>query len=67
MEKVNELKPQWKDAPEWARFLACSSFFGWYWYEVKPELHDGIYYSSGKYQLAMNKGNDFSPHMEPRP
>lgn len=32
------LKPSWKDAPEWARYLAQDGTSGtWYWYESKPD------------------------------
>lgn len=31
------MKPDWKDAPEWANWLACDDYNrGWYWYEKKP-------------------------------
>jgi hypothetical protein len=35
------MKPQWKDAPEWAKWLAMDKNGQWYWYEgpCKPE-HD---------------------------
>lgn len=31
-------KPDWKDAPEWAQWLAQDSDGEWYWFEVKPVL-----------------------------
>jgi hypothetical protein len=30
------MKPEWKDAPEWAKFLAQDSDGTWYWYESQP-------------------------------
>lgn len=31
------MKPDWKDAPEWANWLAADRYDGlWYWYEKKP-------------------------------
>lgn len=31
-------KPDWKDAPEWANYLAfCHTDNGWYWFEYRPE------------------------------
>jgi len=32
------MKPNWKDAPEWANYLAKDGgIFGeWYWYEYEP-------------------------------
>lgn len=29
-------KPDWKDAPEWANWLAQDRGSGWFWYEHKP-------------------------------
>ena len=30
-------KPDWKDAPAWAQWLACDYDGNWYWYEEKPD------------------------------
>lgn len=30
------MKPDWKDAPEWAQWLAMDKNGQWYWYELKP-------------------------------
>ena len=30
------MKPDWKDAPEWANYLAMDSDGGWFWYEHEP-------------------------------
>lgn len=30
------MKPDWKDAPEWARYLAMDKDGSWYWYEEEP-------------------------------
>lgn len=30
------MKPEWKDAPEWANWLAQDLGGSWYWYEDKP-------------------------------
>ena len=32
--------PSWKDAPEWANFVAQDQDNTWWWYQVKPE-YDG--------------------------
>ena len=29
-------KPDWKDAPDWAEWLAMDESGDWYWYEIKP-------------------------------
>lgn len=31
------MKPDWKDAPEWANWLAMDDSGAWYWHEEKPE------------------------------
>lgn len=33
------MKPDWKDAPEWARWLAMDADGTWYWYEFEPERY----------------------------
>lgn len=30
------MKPDWKDAPEWANWLAMDDGGEWWWYELKP-------------------------------
>jgi hypothetical protein len=32
------MKPDWKDAPEWAQYVAMDFGGSWYWYEEKPEF-----------------------------
>lgn len=38
-------KPDWKDAPIWARFLAMNSDGDWRWWNDEPECYesDGIF------------------------
>jgi hypothetical protein len=33
------MKPDWKDAPDWARFLGMDWFGIWWWFENKPISH----------------------------
>lgn len=33
-----ESKPSWRDAPEWAQWLAMDAEGKWFWYESKPYL-----------------------------
>jgi hypothetical protein len=33
------VKPDWKDAPEWANWLAMDEDGSWYWYESEPEAN----------------------------
>jgi hypothetical protein len=30
------MKPEWKDAPEWAKYLAMDEDGRWWWYELEP-------------------------------
>jgi hypothetical protein len=42
--KTNEesnMMPHWKDAPEWANYLAKDYDGEWYWYEEEPVLEYG--------------------------
>lgn len=61
------MKPDWKDAPEWANYLAQDNSGAWFWYEGEP-YNDGKYcwWSSGRDVLAVT-----SPHwlqtLEKRP
>lgn len=32
--------PDWKDAPQWARFAAMEKNAGWYWYENRPTWNE---------------------------
>ena len=60
------MKPDWKDAPEWAQWLAMDEDGVWVWYENKPVLKVRIFFpSSGKYQDAKRLG--FRESLEPRP
>lgn len=33
-------RPDWKDAPEWAQFLAMDADGEWYWYESMPRISE---------------------------
>ena len=37
------MKPDWKDAPEWANWLAQDCDGEWLWYSNKPTLSDGFW------------------------
>ncbi len=42
------MKPDWKDAPAWAKFLAMDSDGIWSWYENEPliEREDDCYWTT---------------------
>jgi hypothetical protein len=59
-------KPDWKDAPKWANWLAMDGDGQWWWYEDEPKLEDDIYDSLGRVQRAWLKSH-LSPTLERRP
>ena len=62
-------KPDWKDAPEWANWLAMDGDWNWWWHEEKPDLI-GMYYaewtSAGMVDLARSTVN-WKETLEARP
>ena len=52
-------KPDWKDAPEWANYLAMDADGEWCWYEYSPATgtDDGDYWHplGGQYEHAGNQ------------
>lgn len=66
------MKPDWKDAPEWAQWLACDECGDWYWYETKPEIEKGCNYwlqpFTLKKECAWSATNwNWAESLEPRP
>lgn len=51
------MKPDWKDAPEWANYLAKDSNGVWYWYALKPKLGAHSWIASANFALAGNEGS----------
>lgn len=39
-------KPDWKDAPEWARYLAKDKNGTWFWYASKPDKMESGYWNN---------------------
>ena len=39
------MKPDWKDAPEWANYLAMDADGSWYWFGKEPIAHDTFWSS----------------------
>jgi len=59
------MKPDWKDAPEWAQWLAQDPDGDWYWYSQKPGCGDCFYALGGQDELAAT--GDWRESLEPRP
>ena len=45
-------KPDWKDAPEWAKHLAMDEDGTWCWYEQEPYLGECAWFSDGRYEFV---------------
>lgn len=61
------MKPDWKDAPEWANWLAQDLTGAWYWYERRPNLltHAWDELTGGKIQSVDHPS--WSKSLEERP
>lgn len=63
------MKPDWKSAPKWAKYLAQDSDGLWNWYSKKPKLlgvcwsFDGIRFDSA----SVPHEKDWKETLEPRP
>jgi hypothetical protein len=60
------VKPEWKDAPEWAKFLAMDSSGTWLWYSREPSDGEEAWYGFGRYEIA-GKDIHWRDTLEPRP
>lgn len=61
------MKPDWKDAPEWAQWLAMDGGGRWYWYEMRPTfiVSEGRWMAGRNGRLAAMAG--LNPTCEARP
>lgn len=60
------MKPDWKDAPEWAQWLAQDPCGDWFWYENKPYFGESEWVSSGG-RAAWAGASELEFIPEPRP
>lgn len=70
-------KPEWKDAPDWANWMAQDMDGEWWWYEMKPKLRLGFKAwvetsGHGKIDPASERGTsgevqNWKDTLEPRP
>ena len=49
------MKPEWKNAPEWANYLAMDYDRRWYWYETLPRNFCSSWSCDGKFERAIGK------------
>lgn len=62
------MKPDWKDAPEWAQYLARDEDGRWFWYEAKPDLlSDGWWLSNDRGRQEWIDEGYWDETLEPRP
>lgn len=67
-EDFKTMKPDWKDAPEWANWLAIDEDYSWCWYEEKPmisESNDHWIRSDGDWEFC--NCNSWKDSLEQRP
>jgi hypothetical protein len=49
------VKPDWKDAPEWANYLAMDDNDEWYWHEYDPFFRGPFWKARmGRYERCNN-------------
>lgn len=46
------MKPDWKNAPDRAQYLALDADGKWWWHEMKPKEVYGVWLSSGEVYYA---------------
>jgi len=61
------MKPAWKDAPEWANYLAMDKNDRWFWYEYKPWTACRLWWFVGKCQVAKVEVVSWKDSLEKRP
>lgn len=70
---MSNIKPNWKKAPEWAKWLAQDHDGSWYWYADKPTpatSGSGVWVRAttlSKQQKYIEHGDDWSLTLEKRP
>ena len=62
------MKPDWKDAPKWARFLAMDEDGKWYWYENEPTMRWDYWGWIGQVlEAKLDPSVNWKETLEPRP
>lgn len=62
------MKPDWKDAPEWAQWLALDASGVWYWYEQAPTIaHESDYWNAEGAMAQAAESIYWKESAEPRP
>lgn len=50
------MKPNWQDAPKWAKHLAMDNDGLWWWYEFKPTFDGDGWWSHQGGRMQRSKG-----------
>lgn len=62
------MKPDWKDAPEWAQWLAQDKDGRWFWYQNKPALLDDCWDLVGaNYEECDPQNTEWTNTLEKKP
>ena len=59
--EASEDKPDWKDAPEWAMWLAQDVGGDWFWYDLEPIGSAGYWNAPGEYELIYTSNPVYNP------
>lgn len=61
-------KPNWDDAPEWAKYVAMDKDGEWWWFERKPvPEREEWRVDAGRVELASRNFEDWEDAIERRP
>ena len=62
------MKPDWKNAPEWANYLAMDKDNEWWWYETEPVADvDGWWGTTNKTQICNPPDQEWDKTLEKKP
>lgn len=63
------MKPNWENAPDWARYLAMDKDGRWHWYEHKPVARFTIWWEhrAGRKQAVPMFYQDWRDTLEEKP
>lgn len=61
------MKPDWSEAPEWAKFAAADVDGEWYWYERKPKIYENKFWEARGRVNQISNLIGFESTLEPRP
>ena len=61
------MKPDWKDAPDFARYLAQDADGGWFWFQNKPVFTQFWWMNTDGGMYARVRPTDCGSTLEERP